>query len=94
MKVSCPEPKIMTVLSPLGAMQQHKQDGTNPSALVKIRPADFRLCDVPSHESLDGKKGEEPATPVGTGYGGVEGVRSELERGHLSHLGSVLLSQA
>lgn len=35
MKGSCPEPKIMTGPSPLGAMQQRKQDRTNPCSIGK-----------------------------------------------------------
>lgn len=75
---SCPEPNHDSA-EPRGQLRSHAAAKTSQhrqkthsqicAAPAKSRLANYRLCEVPSHESLD-RKEEEPAAPGGTGGGG------------------------
>lgn len=81
---SCPEPDHDSA-KPRGQLRSHAAAKTSQhrqkthsqicAAPAKSRLANYRLCEVPSHESLD-RKEEEPAAPGGTGGGGGVQVRA------------------
>lgn len=83
-----PEPKTMMVLVPGAAWEPvSSTDKTAWAgstfqicalALAKSNLTSYSLCDVPSHESFNGKE-KEPATPMGTGESGEVRV-GEIDR--------------